>query len=176
MRFLIMLTALLITFALIFETAYLFSVRNLKKECKGEREKIAKSIKLTLFEDEKLEWKFYGKVMDLSNPKKITIEDFKAEKIGTFLKISAKKAVFYTNEKKIYLYGDVNLNSFRKGKNFFVKVSKAVVDLNTKVVKGYGLFEGREGNKLLKGNGFVYTLDGKTFKIEKNVQTSIDSN
>jgi len=176
MRLLILLTILLIVLASIFEKVYLHSIRKLEKGCKEEIEKIAKSIELTLFEDEKLEWKFNGKVMDLSNPKKITIEDFKAEKIGTFLKISAKKAVFYTNEKKIYLYGDVNLNSFRKGKNFFVKVSKAIVDLNAKIVKGYGIFEGREGNKLLKGNGFVYTLDGKTFKIEKNVQTSIDSN
>ncbi len=176
MRLLILLTILLAVFTGIFEAVYLYSVKKLEKGCQGEKEKIAKGIELTLFEDEKLEWKFYGKVMDLSNPKKITIEDFEAEKIGAYLKISAKKAVFYTDEKKIYLYGDVNLNSLRRGKRFFVKVSKAVVDLNAKIVKGYGLFEGREGNRLLKGNGFIYTLDGKTFKIEKNVQTSINSN
>jgi len=166
----------LVSFAGIFEVLYLNSVEKLEKGSHEEKEKIAKGIELLLFADEKLEWKFYGKTMILSNPKEITIENFNAEKIGKYLKISAKKAVFYTDEKKIYLYGDVNLKFLRRGKSFFIKVSKAIVDLKAKVIRGYGLFEGREGNKLLKGNGFIYTFDGKIFKIEKNVQVSINSN
>ena len=176
MRWLFLLTIVLILSAFIFELSYRHSLKKLEKITRGEGVKIAKAVELILFNKEQPEWKFYGKEMDLSTPKEVRINGFGAEKIGARLKISSKKAIFYIAKRKIYLYGDVNLLSIRRGKEFSVEVSKAVVDLNRQLVIGYGPFKGKEGNRTVKGVGFIYSLKDGTFKIEKDVETSINLN